>query len=310
MVVLDKTGTITRGEPELTDVVAADGDEQPVLRLAAAVENASEHPLARAVVDGARARGVNPANVEDFRSVTARGVEGRVDGRRILIGNRRLLEESGIKGLDVLDEALARLEGRGRTAVLVARDGHAIGIVAVADALKPDSKRAIEAMHAMGLKVAMVTGDNARAAHAVAEEVGIDEVLAGVLPEGKVDEIRKLQARFGPRVAMVGDGINDAPALKQANVGIAIGAGADVAIEAADVTLVSGELTKVVEAIRLSRATFRKIVQNLFWAWFYNAAAIPVAAAGLLHPMIGVIAMTASSLSVIGNSLLLRRARL
>ncbi len=308
MVVLDKTGTITRGEPELTEVVATDGDEQTVLRLAAAVENASEHPLARAVVDGAKGRGVEIAPVEGFRSVTARGVEGTVEGARILIGNRRLLEESGIDGLDALDDDLSRLEARGRTAVLVARDGHAVGIVAVADAVKPDSKGAIEAMHALGLKVAMVTGDNERAARAVADEVGIDEVLAGVLPEGKVDEIRKLQARFGPRVAMVGDGINDAPALKQANVGIAIGAGADVAIEAADVTLVSGELTKVVEAIRLSRATFGKIVQNLFWAFFYNVVAIPIAAVGLLHPMIGVIAMTASSLSVIGNSMLLRRS--
>ncbi len=310
MVVLDKTGTITRGEPELTDVVAADGDEKEVLRLAAAVENASEHPLARAVVDGAKGRGVEISPVESFRSVTARGVEGIVEGARILIGNRRLLEESGVQGMESLDEALAQLESRGRTAVLVARDGQAVGIVAVADTLKPESKRAIEAMHALGLKVAMVTGDNERAARAVAEEVGIDEVLAGVLPEGKVDEIRTLQDRFGPHVAMVGDGINDAPALKQANVGIAIGAGADVAIEAADVTLVSGELTKVVEAIRLSHLTFRKIVHNLFWAWFYNGAAIPIAAVGLLHPMIGVIAMTASSLSVIGNSMLLRRARL
>jgi len=213
MVVLDKTGTIPRGEPELTDVVAADRDEQAVLRLAAAVENASEHPLARAVVDGAKGRGVEIAPVESFRSVTARGVEGTVEGARILIGNRRLLEESGVRGLETLDTALDRLESRGRTAVLVARDGHAVGIVAVADALKPESKRAIEAMHALGLKVAMVTGDNERAARAVAEEVGIDEVLAGVLPEGKVDEIRKLQARFGPHVAMVGDGINDAPAL-------------------------------------------------------------------------------------------------
>jgi P-type Cu+ transporter len=310
MVVLDKTGTITRGEPELTDVVAADGDEQAVLRLAAAVENASEHPLARAVVDGAKGRGVEIAPVEGFRSVTARGVEGTVEGARILIGNRRLLEESGIDGLDALDDALAGLEARGRTAVLVARDGHAVGVVAVADGLKPDSKRAIDAMHALGLKVAMVTGDNERAARAVADEVGIDEVLAGVLPEGKVDEIRKLQARFGPHVAMVGDGINDAPALKQANVGVAIGAGADVAIEAADVTLVSGELTKVVEAIRLSKATFGKIVQNLFWAFFYNVVAIPIAAVGLLHPMIGVIAMVTSSLSVIGNSVLLKRTRL
>jgi P-type Cu+ transporter len=310
VVVLDKTGTITLGKPELTDVVAADGDKQAVLRLAAAVENASEHPLARAVVDGARARGMDIAPVEGFRSVTARGVEGTVEGARILIGNRRLLEESGVRGLEALDVDLARVESRGRTAVLVARDGQAVGIVAVADTLKPESKRAIEAMHALGLKVAMVTGDNERAARAVAEEVGIDEVLAGVLPEGKVDEIRKLQARYGPHVAMVGDGINDAPALKQANVGIAIGAGADVAIEAADVKLISGELTKVVEAIRLSQLTFRKIVQNMFWAWFYNGAAIPIAAVGLLHPMIGVIAMTASSLSVIGNSMLLKRARI
>ncbi len=311
MVVLDKTGTITRGEPELTEVVAADGHgEDDVLALAAAVENASEHPLARAVVDGARHREVQFGEVESFKSVTARGVEGMVDDRKILIGNRRLLAESNITDLEALDEALAELEEKGRTAVLVAADGKAIGIVAVADAIKSDSKSAIDAMHELGLKVAMVTGDNERAAKAVAEEVGIDEVLAGVLPEGKVDEIRKLQERYGDHVAMVGDGINDAPALKQANVGIAIGAGADVAIEAADVTLVSGELTKVVEAIRLSKATFRKIVENLYWAFGYNVAAIPIAAIGLLHPMIGVIAMVTSSLSVIGNSTLLKRARI
>jgi P-type Cu+ transporter len=311
VVVLDKTGTITRGEPALTDVVAAPGeDEARVLALAAAVENASEHPLAQAVVKGARERGVAFDEVEGFRSVTARGVEGRVQGRDVLIGNRRLLDESGISDLEALDEALARLEARGRTAVLVAEAGRAVGIVAVADTVKPDSASAIEAMHALGLKVAMLTGDNARAAQAVADEVGIDEVLAEVLPEGKVEEIARLQQRHGPHVAMVGDGINDAPALKQANVGIAIGAGADVAIEAADVTLVRGELTKVVEAIRLSRATFAKIVQNMFWAWGYNVAAIPIAAIGLLHPMIGVIAMTTSSLSVIGNSLWLKRARL
>ena len=311
MVVLDKTGTITRGEPELTDVVAAEGvEETDVLALAAAVENASEHPLAQAIVKGAKDREVVFGNVESFKSVTARGVQGEVDGQAILIGNRRLLEESGIGGLDALDEALTRLEEKGRTAVLVARDGQAIGIVAVADAVKPDSKTAIKAMHDLGLTVAMVTGDNERAAQAVADEVGIDEVLAGVLPEGKVDEIRKLQERHGQHVAMVGDGINDAPALKQANVGIAIGAGADVAIEAADVTLVSGELTKVVEAIRLSKSTFRKIVENLFWAFFYNVVAIPIAAIGLLHPMIGVVAMVTSSLSVIGNSVLLKRARI
>jgi P-type Cu+ transporter len=311
IVVLDKTGTITEGKPKLTDVMAAEGeDENRVLTQAATLENASEHPLARAVVDGARDRGLDVGEAEDFRSVSARGVEGIVNGRPVLIGNRRLLEEKGVSGLEALDEDLARLEEQGRTAVVVAEENRAVGIVGVADTIKAESKSAIEAMHALDLRVAMVTGDNERVARAVADEVGIDEVLAGVLPEGKVDEIRKLQERFGPHVTMVGDGINDAPALKQANVGIAIGAGADVAIEASDVTLVSGELTKVVEAIRLSKATFRKIVQNLFWAFLYNVAAIPIAAIGLLHPMIGVIAMTTSSLSVIGNSVLLKRAKL
>ncbi|MFD1381688.1 heavy metal translocating P-type ATPase [Fodinicurvata halophila] len=202
------------------------------------------------------------------------------------------------------------LETTGKTAMLVAIGNNAAGIVAVADTIKEDSKAAIAALHDLGIRVAMVTGDNERTARHVADQVGIDEVQAGVLPEGKVAAIRDLQSRYGNSVAMVGDGINDAPALKQANVGIAIGAGADVAIEAADVTLVKGELTKAVEAIALSKATFRKIVQNLFWAWFYNLAAIPIAALGLLHPMIGVIAMTVSSLSVIGNSLLLKGARL
>lgn len=309
MVVLDKTGTITKGEPELTEVIpAAAYSEEDVLSLAAAVENASEHPLAQAIVQGARERDISIGAVESFQSVKARGVEGRVDGKQILIGNRRLLMEYEVKGLDALDSALSDLEAKGRTTVLVAEEGHVLGIIAVADTLKPDSREAIKAMHDLGLKVAMVTGDNDRAARAVAGEVGIDEVLADVLPEGKVDEIRKLQERIGPYVAMVGDGINDAPALKQANVGIAIGAGADVAIEASDVTLVSGELSKAVEAIRLSKATFGKIVQNLFWAFSYNMVAIPIAAIGLLHPMIGVIAMVSSSLTVIGNSVLLKRA--
>src|SRR5690606_19354616 len=222
---------------------------------------------------------------------------------------RRLLDEAGIDHA-ALEDALKQLENDGKTAMLIAIDDRAAGIVAVADTVKPDSRDAIAALHALGIRVAMVTGDNERTARFVADQVGVDEVMAGVLPEGKVDAIRALQREYGDHVAMVGDGINDAPALKQANVGIAIGAGADVAIEAADVTLVSGELSRVVEAIQLSRATFAKIVQNLFWAWFYNLAAIPVAALGLLHPMVGVVAMTASSLSVIGNSLLLRRARL
>lgn len=307
VMVLDKTGTITRGEPKLTEVVAAEGvDEQHLLTLAGSVENASEHPIARAIVEGAREKGVTPQTVTGFRSTGARGVAGRVGEADILIGNRLLLEEEGVAGLDGLDDDLQALESRGRTVVIVAEDGRALGLVAVADTLKDESVAALRGMHALGLHVVMITGDNERAARAVAEEVGIDEVQAGILPEGKIEAIRKLQEQYGPHVAMVGDGINDAPALKQANVGIAIGAGADVAIEAADVTLVRGELTAVVESMHLSRLTFGKIVQNLIWASIYNVAAIPIAAMGLLHPMIGVVAMTISSLSVIGNSLLLK----
>ena len=258
---------------------------------------------------GARERGLDVPEVTQFKSITARGVQGEVDNETVRVGSRRLLNEAGIDP-DPLEARLVALETEGKTAMLVAIGDKAAGLVAVADTVKEDSKAAIAAMHALGIHVVMVTGDNERTARYVAAQVGLDEVRAGVLPEGKVEAIRELQAKHGQHVAMVGDGINDAPALKQANVGIAIGAGADVAIEAADVTLVKGELTKVVEAIRLSKATFRKIVENLFWAWFYNLAAIPVAALGLLHPMIGVIAMTASSLSVIGNSLLLKRANL
>jgi Cu+-exporting ATPase len=310
VVVLDKTGTITKGEPSLTDVVAAEGfDEAGVLKVAASVEAGSEHPLGQAIVTGARERGLDVPAVADFRAITARGVEGRVEAQLVRVGSRRLLSEAGIDASG-LEERLRGLETEGKTAMLVAIAERAAGIVAVADTLKDGSKAAITELHGLGIRTVMITGDNERTARYVAAQVGIDEVLAGVLPEGKVDEIRRLQERFGQKVAMVGDGINDAPALKQANVGIAIGAGADVAIEAADVTLVQGQLTKVVEAIRLSRATFRKIVQNLFWAWFYNIAAVPIAALGLLHPMVGVVAMTTSSLSVIGNSLLLKRAGL
>uniref|UniRef100_I1XJS6 P-type Cu(+) transporter n=2 Tax=Methylophaga nitratireducenticrescens TaxID=754476 RepID=I1XJS6_METNJ len=309
-VVLDKTGTITRGEPALTDVIATAGfNESDVLRFAASVEAGSEHPLGQSIVNGAREKGLEVPTVVDFRAITARGVEGRVDDQLIRVGSRRLLSEANIE-LGDLEEVMIRLENEGKTAMLVAAGDQAAGIVAVADTIKEDSKAAIAALHEMGIHTVMITGDNERTARHVANQVGIDEVMAGVLPEGKVDAIKRLQEKYGQLVAMVGDGINDAPALKQANVGIAIGAGADVAIEAADVTLVKGELTKVVEAIRLSRATFRKIVENLFWAWFYNVAAIPIAAVGLLHPMIGVIAMTTSSLSVIGNSLRLKRVKL
>ena len=310
MVVLDKTGTITEGKPALIDVIANEGfKEDVVLKVAASVEAGSEHPLGQAIVSGARERGIDIPVVQEFKAITARGVEGKVDGEQVYVGSRRLLGELGIN-LGTLDHPLTRLETEGKTAMLVAIGDRAAGLVAVSDTIKSDSKAAIDALHQMNIKVAMITGDNERTARYVADQVGIDEVLAGVLPEGKVDAIRKLQTEHGEHVAMVGDGINDAPALKQANVGIAIGAGADVAIEAADVTLVKGELTKFIEAIRLSRATFRKILENLFWAWFYNLAAIPIAAVGLLHPMIGVIAMTISSLSVVGNSIRLKRAHL
>ncbi|OOC48014.1 heavy metal translocating P-type ATPase [Thioalkalivibrio versutus] len=308
VIVLDKTGTITRGKPALTDVLPAEGfDESRVLRAAAAVEAGSAHPLADAIVQGARDRELEVAEVEQFQSHTARGVEAHLDGERVLVGSQRLLEEQGLDPSALLGP-LRELEDAGKTAMLVAIGDQAAGVVAVADTLKEESQAAIEQLHDLGIRCVMVTGDNERTANAVAAQVGIDEVRAGVLPEGKVEAIRELQKEYGEHVAMVGDGINDAPALQQANVGIAIGAGADVAIEAADVTLVRGELTKVVEAVQLSRLTFRKIVQNLFWAWGYNSAAIPIAAAGLLHPMIGVVAMTASSLSVIGNSILLRRS--
>ena len=307
-IVLDKTGTITKGEPALTDVHAAAGfDEQEILGLAAAVEAGSEHPIARAVVDGAKQRETEISKVSDFQALTARGVQGQVDGRLVRVGTRRLAEEAGIDAGGLADP-LARLESEGKTAFLVLIDERAAGVIAVADTVKPGSKDAIARLQAMELKTVMITGDNERTARAIARQVGIDEVRAGVLPEGKVQSVRELQRGTGELVAMVGDGINDAPALKQADVGIAIGAGADVAIEAADVTLVRGELSAVAEAMLLSRATFRKIVQNLFWAWCYNLAAIPIAAIGLLHPMIGVIAMTASSLSVIGNSILLKRS--
>lgn len=310
VVVFDKTGTITQGRPAITDIVAAEGfSEDEILQYSASVEVGSEHPIGQAIVSNARSKGLSLSNVVNFRALTARGVEGTVDGRKIRVGNRRLFSESCIE-LGSLETLLSELESHGKTVMLIAVGQNAAGILAVADTLKDDSKTAISALHELGIHTVMITGDNERAASYIATRVGIKEVWAGILPEGKVAAIRKLQESYGQQVAMVGDGINDAPALKQANVGIAIGAGADIAIEAADVTLIKGELTKVVEAIRLSRATFRKIVENLFWAWFYNLAAIPIAAVGLLHPMIGVIAMTSSSLSVIGNSLRLKRMKL
>jgi Cu+-exporting ATPase len=310
VMVLDKTGTLTLGKPMVTDCLAAEGiDEQELLRLASSVEYGSEHPIALAMVERIKELGLKLGALSDFQALNGLGVQGQVDGQLIRVGNARWMQECQVETAALAGQ-LETLENQGKTALYVARAEQLIGVVAVADSLKEDAQAAISELRALGIHTVMLTGDNPRAAAHIAAQVGIDSVHAGVLPSGKVEVIRQLQAEYGQWVAMVGDGINDAPALKQANIGIAIGSGADVAMEAADVILIGGRLTGLVEAAHLSRLTFRKIVENLIWASAYNVAAIPIAAAGLLHPMIGVIAMTASSLSVIANSLLLKRASL
>jgi Cu+-exporting ATPase len=314
-IVLDKTGTITKGEPELTDVVASGAvAEDELLKLAASAEASSEHPLGEAIVRGARARGLEPARASEFNAVAGHGIEALVDGRRIRIGNRKLMHDRGVDA-GKYEERAASLAAGGRTPMYVAVDGAFAGLVAVADQVKPESKGAIRELQAMGLEVVMMTGDNRRTAEAVAREVGITRVLADVLPEGKADEIKRLQAER-KLVGMVGDGINDAPALAQADVGIAIGTGTDVAIEASDVTLIRGDLRGVATAIALSRATIRTVKQNLFWAFVYNVVGIPIAAGALypvtgwlLSPVIASAAMSLSSVSVVANSLRLRGFR-
>jgi P-type Cu+ transporter len=317
-IVLDKTGTITKGKPELTNVIALTGqtgpdqlDERAVLRLAAAVERSSEHPLAAAIVDGASARGLGDARAEAFAAIPGHGVEALVDGRRVLLGNAKLLADRGIADGGLSAHA-QRLADDGKTPMFVAVDGHAAGIVAAADTIKEDSVAAIAAFRRMGLEVAMLTGDNTRTAQAIARRVGVDRVLAEVLPQDKAHEVQKLQLE-GKTVGMVGDGINDAPALAQADVGFAIGTGTDVAIEAGDVTLISGSLRGVVTAIEVSRATMRNVKQNLFGAFVYNGLGVPVAM-GLLYPFTGLLlspliaaaAMAASSVTVVTNANRLR----
>jgi Cu+-exporting ATPase len=314
-IVFDKTGTITAGKPALTDIITlADLDDTGLLRLAAAAEADSEHPLAAAIMTGARQRGLDIPAATGFNSITGKGIRATVDGHTLLVGTAALLTAAGIDpaGCQPLATELA---GQGKTPILVAIDGSAAGVLAVADTVKPESAAAIGALTRLGLRTLMITGDNARTATAIATEVGVPRVLAEVLPEHKAAEIARLQAE-GRRVGMVGDGINDAPALAQADIGLAIGTGTDVAIEAADITLISGSLTGVVAAIHLSRATMRNIRQNLFFAMAYNSVGIPVAA-GVLYPFLGLrlspiiaaAAMALSSLSVVGNANRLRRWR-
>jgi len=308
-VVFDKTGTLTRGEPNVTDILSLGGlDEESVLRYAAAVELGSEHPLGEAIVRAARHRNLDVPAVSGFESIPGHGIRGEALGKKILLGNRRLFAQEAIDTAPA-EAQLARLESEGKTAMLVGADGTLAGIVAVADTLKPEAQEAVNALKNIGVEVVLLTGDNQRTANAIAAELGIARVIAEVLPSDKAHVIQDLQKQ-GRVVAMVGDGVNDAPALAAADIGIAIGSGSDVAKETGGIILVKNDVRDVVAGINLSRATMRKIKQNLFWAFIYNSIGVPIAALGFLNPIIAAAAMALSSLSVIVNSALLKRARL
>ncbi|MCU6711525.1 heavy metal translocating P-type ATPase [Paenibacillus sp. J5C_2022] len=308
-VVVDKTGTVTHGKPVLTDVVLADGqEEEKFLSLIGAAEKQSEHPLAEAIVQGIQEKGIELANVQYFEAVPGYGVQATVSSQAVVIGTRKLMQQYGIEVSPVL-ATMEQLESDGKTAMLAAIDGKYAGLVAVADTVKETSREAVRRLHEMGIKVIMMTGDNERTAQAIGKEVGIDAVIAEVLPEGKAEEVKKLQDQ-GKKVAMVGDGINDAPALATADIGMAIGTGTDVAMEAADVTLIRGDLNSIADAIIMSRKTMRNIKQNLFWAFGYNTLGIPIAAIGLLAPWVAGAAMAFSSVSVVLNALRLQRVKL
>ncbi|MDR4941084.1 heavy metal translocating P-type ATPase [Bacillus wiedmannii] len=308
-VILDKTGTVTNGKPVLTDVIVADGfHKEEILRLVGAAEKNSEHPLAEAIVEGIKEKKIDIPSSETFEAIPGFGIESVVEGKQLLIGTRRLMKKFDID-IEEVSKSMEELEREGKTAMLIAINKEYAGIVAVADTVKDTSKAAIARLKKMGLDVVMITGDNTQTAQAIAKQVGIDHVIAEVLPEGKAEEVKKLQAQ-GKKVAMVGDGINDAPALATADIGMAIGTGTDVAMEAADITLIRGDLNSIADAIFMSKMTIRNIKQNLFWALAYNGLGIPIAAFGFLAPWVAGAAMAFSSVSVVLNALRLQRVKL
>jgi Cu+-exporting ATPase len=308
-VIFDKTGTLTRGRPSVQEILPAEGTEaETLLRLAASAQAGSEHPLARAVLERAEAEGLTLDRLADFQSLTGRGIAAKVANRTLRIGSRRLMAEQGVD-IGPLDESAVALEGRGLTVIWIAElagDARLLGAMALGDSIKPGAAAAVAGLHRLGIETVLLTGDNKQVAEAVAAEVGIDRVLAEVLPADKAAEVERLR-RQGKGVAMVGDGVNDAPALAAADIGIAMGEGSDVAMHTAGVTLMRGDPRLVAEAVALSRKTYAKIRQNLFWAFIYNAIGVPLAAAGLLSPVIAGAAMALSSVSVVTNSLWLRR---
>jgi Cu+-exporting ATPase len=317
MLVVDKTGTLTEGKPRLTKLISDQGlDEPALLSIAASVEQNSEHPLAAAIVQGSKERGLKLHSTTDFASITGGGISGKVNGQTVLIGNTKLLREGGVAGLETFKSGAAALQAEGQTVMFVGIDGKAVGIIAVSDPIKTSTPEAIAQLHNLGLKILMLTGDNERTAKTVASKLGLDKVEAGVEPQHKHERVRQLREQ-GEIVAMAGDGINDAPALAVAHVGIAMGTGTDIAMESAGITLVKGDLRGISKGVALSRAMMRNIRQNLFFAFIYNALGIPVAA-GLLYPFFGILlspmiagaAMSFSSVSVIVNALRLRRLRL